>query len=290
MGKTTEAGVHLESDRFFNTPSGVASQLFYYLTRCGHYYCNQQYAFSDDFEVGRLASHRNNLILYICSGSMFISNAGQEGIAERGQVALLDCALPHYYTAREETEFLWLHIDGNNAHPFFEYICSLHSGRRIFSPPSSSATQTVMLQLLHSFSLPGLMDEARQSQLIYRLLCDLIILPQSQRSADDTDFTSKVVAFITQHLYEDLSIADIARHVSLSPSHVSRLFKARTGFSLHEFITLRRIDAAKELLLTTPLSVKQIAFEVGYHSEANFITSFSNKTGVTPAMYRRDPI
>ena len=91
-------------------------------------------------------------------------------------------------------------------------------------------------------------------------------------------------------LFEDISVADIAASVSLSPSHLSRLFKMQTGFSPHEFITLRRIDAAKELLLTTDLSIKQIAYQVGYHSEANFITSFSGKSGITPAAFRKNPV
>ena len=134
------------------------------------------------------------------------------------------------------------------------------------------------------------MSEGEQSQLIHRLLCELIVLRQEQHIDNRDDSIYQVVDFITEHLFEDLSVNDIARSVNLSPSHLSRLFKMRTGFSPHEFITLRRIDAAKELLLTTPLSVKQIAFRVGYHSESNFITSFSGKTGLTPAVFRKNPI
>ena len=85
------------------------------------------------------------------------------------------------------------------------------------------------------------------------------MLPSAALPPSGEDPVSQVVDFITQHLFEDISVADIAASVSLSPSHLSRLFKMQTGFSPHEFITLRRIDAAKELLLTTDLSIKQIA-------------------------------
>ncbi|MCI6926040.1 helix-turn-helix domain-containing protein [Butyricicoccus porcorum] len=290
MGKCNEPGVLLESDRFFNTPSAAASQLFYYITRCGHYFCTTEYNFTDDSEVARLPSHRNCMLFYICSGSLFVENAGMSAIVMPGQVALIDCTLPHHYYAREDTEALWMHLEGCNTKDFFSYIRTMNGERLVLTPPSSHNTKTAMLQLINAFRLPGRMSEGEQSQRIHRLLCELIVVPHSMQQDDDSDAVSQVIDYITQHLFEDLSVSDVAASVNLSPSHLSRLFKVRTGFSPHEFITLRRIDAAKELLLTTKLSVKQIAFRVGYHSEANFITSFSGKTGLTPAVFRKNPI
>lgn len=289
MGKCTEPGVLLESDRFFNTPSAAAGQLFYYITRCGHYFCTPEYNFTDDSETAKQPSHRNSMIYFVCSGSLFVENAGVSSIVLPGQVALIDCTLPHHFYAREDTETLWMHLEGCNTKEFFSYIRMINGDRLCFTPPSSQNTKTSMLQLINAFRLPGRMSEGEQSQRIHKLLCELIV-PQSKPLESDNDAVSQVIDFITQHLFEDLSVSDVAASINLSPSHLSRLFKMRTGFSPHEFITLRRIDAAKELLLTTKLSVKQIAFRVGYHSEANFITSFSGKTGLTPAAFRRNPI
>ncbi len=290
MGKCSEPGVLLESDRFFNTPSAAAGQLFYYITRCGHYFCTPEYHFTDDSAVARLPSHRNCLLYYVCSGSLFAENAGMGAAVLPGQVALIDCTLPHQFYARERTETLWMHVEGNNTKAFFSYIRAANGGRLVITPPSSQNTKTAMLQLINAFRLPGRMSEGEQSQRIHRLLCELIVLPHAAQPDGDDDAVSQVIDYITQHLFEDLSVSDVAATVNLSASHLSRLFKVRTGFSPHEFITLRRIDAAKELLLTTGLSVQQIAFRVGYHSEANFITSFSSKTGLTPAVFRKNPI
>lgn len=288
MGKCTEPGVLLESDRYFNTPSAAAGKLFYYITRCGHYFCTPAYDFRDDCEVAQLPSHRNSTLFYICSGALQIENADVSSTVLPGQVALVDCTLPHRFHALENSETLWMHIEGSNTRQFFAYVRELYPDKLAFTPPSSQNTKEMMLRLIHAFRLPGHMSEAEQSQRIHRLLCELLVMPAPSAAGNQT--VTQVVDFVTKHLFEDISVADIAAAVSLSPSHLSRLFKVQTGFSPHEFITLRRIDAAKELLLTTDLSVKQISYQVGYHSEANFITSFSGKTGITPTAFRRNPV
>lgn len=240
--------------------------------------------------MAQLPSHRNSTLYYVCSGRLHVENAGVCSTVRTGQIALIDCTLPHRFHALEPSETLWMHIEGCNTKEFFSYIRSTDPHRLAFTPPSSTSTKNAMMQLIHNFRLPGRMSETEQSQRIHRLLCELIVLPSTVLPPSGEDPVSQVVDFITQHLFEDISVADIAASVSLSPSHLSRLFKMQTGFSPHEFITLRRIDAAKELLLTTDLSIKQIAYQVGYHSEANFITSFSGKSGITPAAFRKNPV
>ena len=289
MAKCNEVGVLLESDQYFNTPSLAASQLFYYITRCGHFYCTSDYNFTDDCETARLPSHRNCMFFFVCSGSLYVENAGKSSIVMPGQIAPIDCTLPHHFYACEDTETLWMHIEGCNTREFFSYFHTINGDRLCFTPPSPSNTKFSMLQLINAFRLPGRMSEGEQSQQIHKLLCELLV-PHTPQTEEKSDAISQVIDFITEHLFEDLSVNDIAASVNLSPSHLSRLFKRRTGFSPHEFITLRRIDSAKALLLTSNLSVKEISFRVGYHSEANFITSFSRKTGLTPAVFRRNPI
>ena len=90
MSKMTEKGVSDKSTKYFLTPSSLAKSLFFYITRCGHYYCSDQYAFDGASEVGQVSSRRNFLLFYIRSGDMslrldrhdYTASSNVEAVAE----------------------------------------------------------------------------------------------------------------------------------------------------------------------------------------------------------------
>ena len=89
------------------------------------------------------------------------------------------------------------------------------------------------------------------------------------------------------HLHEMLSIEDLASAVYLSPSHFHRVFRRLIGIPPGEFLLALRFQAARRLLLTTPLSVTDICFEVGYTSIGSFTTHFTQRVGLSPRLLRQ---
>ena len=118
MKVTEEAGVLARSERFFATPGTVARGLFYYITRAGHYYYDENYDFRDNCEIAHLESHRNFYLLYVRAGTMCV-HTDHEFSVERGQAALVDCRRPHRFFTHGDAEALWLHFDGANSGAFF---------------------------------------------------------------------------------------------------------------------------------------------------------------------------
>ena len=114
MKVTEEAGVLARSERFFATPGTVARGLFYYITRAGHYYYDENYDFRDNCEIAHLESHRNFYLLYVRAGTMYV-RTDHEFSVERGQAALVDCRRPHRFFTHSDAEALWLHFDGANS-------------------------------------------------------------------------------------------------------------------------------------------------------------------------------
>lgn len=96
----------------------------------------------------------------------------------------------------------------------------------------------------------------------------------------------RAVEYIDEHLDEDLSLAELAGAVALSPHHFARMFKQATGVAPHQYTTERRIERAKQLLKQTRLPIADIALRVGCASQSHFGKLFRKLVGISPAAYR----
>ena len=92
--------------------------------------------------------------------------------------------------------------------------------------------------------------------------------------------------YISAHLHEPLQLSDIARRLYLSTAYFSRLFKESTGESPYKYLCMYRIEKAKDLLISTPLSVNEIAIRVGFDDVSSFIYSFKKHMYVSPLQFR----
>ena len=94
------------------------------------------------------------------------------------------------------------------------------------------------------------------------------------------------VDFIEANLHKDLTVANIAEHVTMSESHFSHVFRKTVGLSPHRYVRDRRIERAKALLRESNMSLSEIAHRVGCSSASNFSVLFHSAAGTTPSTYR----
>lgn len=102
------------------------------------------------------------------------------------------------------------------------------------------------------------------------------------------DRLMRVIAYVDARLDQSIGIDDLARSANLSSYHFSRMFRRSMGMTPHDYITQRRTERAKELLVTSDLLLADIAGRVGYQTQAHFTRAFHEATGTTPLRYRRD--
>lgn len=125
-----------------------------------------------------------------------------------------------------------------------------------------------------------------------RQVMQAILEEQAQSGAVFGEGKSKgieeTVRTIEQDYASDLSLEALAERVYLSPSYLSYLFKKEKGISINKFITLYRMDKAKELLLTSNRKVVDIGPSVGYSNIPYFISLFKSHFGKTPAQFREE--
>jgi AraC-like DNA-binding protein len=83
------------------------------------------------------------------------------------------------------------------------------------------------------------------------------------------------------------SVSELATEVQLSPAHLQRLFKQKTGRHLSDLIGEHRLQKAARLLSSSDLPIKEIAHEVGYEHHSSFVRAFQRRFEQSPKCYRQ---
>jgi AraC family transcriptional regulator len=96
----------------------------------------------------------------------------------------------------------------------------------------------------------------------------------------------RTIAYIKDHLEQDLSLATLAAVGEMSPAHFSRLFKQATGLPPHQYVLRCRMERAKQLLAETDLPLIEIALQVGRADQSHFTALFRTHFALTPKAYR----
>jgi len=135
-------------------------------------------------------------------------------------------------------------------------------------PPSILAVKEAMLTLAVS--------------VLRRLLTQLHRGPSNAHGA----LIEQAKTFIAENTGRTVTIAEVASAVLLSPNYLTTVFKKEVGVSLGAWIKRQRIARAKDLLATTQMSVKRIAYALGFDDPYAFSHAFKRAEGVSPAHYR----
>lgn len=104
--------------------------------------------------------------------------------------------------------------------------------------------------------------------------------------AEGNDPISKAKAYIHDHYRESFSLEDVAEYVELTPTYFTKLFKDQTQQTFIDYVTDYRIEKSKELLRQTNLSLKEIAYEVGYKDPNYYSRVFKKWTNESPKQFR----
>ena len=96
-----------------------------------------------------------------------------------------------------------------------------------------------------------------------------------------------VVEYIEEHFDGGPTLAQMAAVVGLNPYHFARQFKAATGLPPHQYVILRRVERAKQLLHAgTDLSLTEVALRASFSDQSQFTHHFKRLVGVTPGQFR----
>jgi AraC family transcriptional activator of pobA len=104
---------------------------------------------------------------------------------------------------------------------------------------------------------------------------------------NDEPLLAGVFDVIETRYREPLSLRDVAAAVGLTPGHLTTTVARKTGRTVQQWITERRMTEARHLLADTDLTVQAIATRTGYVDPAYFVRTFKRDHGTTPTAWRR---
>jgi AraC-like DNA-binding protein len=178
------------------------------------------------------------------------------------------------------------------AHPLlFPFTAGATGGRRLHVPPTDRPAWSARIDALDR-ELRERRDGYAEAALAH---LTLLLVSVSRLAADaagdlrrnDEPLLATVFDVIEARYHEPISLKDVAAAVGLSPGHLTTAVARKTGRTVQQWITERRMAQARRLLAGTDLTVQALATRAGYRDTSYFIRSFKRSHGVTPADWRR---
>ncbi|UVI27331.1 AraC family transcriptional regulator [Paenibacillus spongiae] len=197
------------------------------------------------------------------------------------------------YSLLDEKEFQ-ADLHRLNANPYFNELgayayIQLHS-----SPPEMERIHILFHQLLHimesRYTTRHGMDYAVTSLLIElseQTMADYNALGGNEALLDTADKKlNKMLEWIRIHSDKNISVQDVALEFKYNKDYLTRLFKLKTGMNMQEYIHRLKVSKAKAMLYQTSLSIKEIAYALGFQDEKYFMKLFKKHENLTPSEYR----
>ena len=127
----------------------------------------------------------------------------------------------------------------------------------------------------------GLREDAKRILFAAVEACSRAVPPDRK-----TGLAANIARYVEGHFDRGLCLERIASEMGVSAKHVSRVFKEYSGENLSDYIDRVRMAKARELLLSTPMRIREISEAIGIDSRATFLRVFRRTEGLSPSEYR----
>lgn len=273
----------VQTTRYINTPSDFAKKALFYVQETG-------YLKSLKSHLSKRSNLPSYLFLVVLSGSGSFTYQGQSYLLKQHDCVLVDCM--DYYTHQSDEanpwELLWVHFNGNAASDYYQYFSKTNT--HVFHPEQSEKYIRLLRRLMDMTKNKETFWELAASCLIAELLMDCITARQMNVQGPVEAITRKldtIKDYLDQHYKEKLHLDDIAGSFYISKFHLSREYKRIFGMTIVDYITIKRINHAKEMIRFTDLSIETIAAASGFPDASYFNKVFRKTESMTASEYRK---
>lgn len=187
-------------------------------------------------------------------------------------------------------------------HPYRKYFCHFEltcQNEELFDlirmplctdAKDSAYAEKLFVQMQEVCQGSDIFSALKSKQLLLELVCCYMeSCPPGTVSLIEHSFDSPLsdaVAYVEEHLNENVTVRQMAEAAGYHASHFTALFRQHLGISPGQFILRKKTDRAAELLTATSMPVSAIAEALGFASQFYFSNFFKKQTGMTPSQYR----
>lgn len=162
-----------------------------------------------------------------------------------------------------------------------------------FSSQTQNKIKTMMLDMVDVFNNYNQFSEYILQNMLTRLLLTIMLNRKCENiSIIRFPFENKQIMsallYIETHYYHNLMISEVAKHVNLSNSYFSYLFKKMIGNTYTAYLNQVRLQHALHLLINSSDSIGEIAAKCGFANANYFCDVFKKKYNISPSYYRKE--
>lgn len=230
-----------------------------------------------------------HILIYCIFGYGYVEIEGKVHKLSSGAFFIIRADTPHAYWAAEDFPWsiYWIHFSGNRC----EYLKSRFRKGPFIIPEQASRIDdradlfNEILTVLES----GFRNENLEfCNFLFGSLLASFLYPDTYRAAKGilgADPIDNAIFFMQDNLDKPLKIEGIAKHVNLSKSHLSRVFKSKTGSSPIDYFISLKMQEAIRLLSNQSLRINEVAYTLGYLDPFYFSRLFKKHIGVSPRVF-----
>lgn len=156
----------------------------------------------------------------------------------------------------------------------------------------------IMIDLDHEFHFGKHLEENLMTSLNdNKTLTDILVFMKNvlgqisiqygKNDARENYYCELTKEFLNKNYMRDMNITDVADHLNISYSYLSRIFRTKTGITLTDYLNNIRIEKSKEYLTNSFLNIAEIARKVGYNNAQSYQRFFKKFLNITPGDYRK---
>jgi AraC-like DNA-binding protein len=188
-------------------------------------------------------------------------------------------------------EYYWFGFSGSCAESLLQAAGFSRENRRVTYGLSSAFLIDETIKELTKKKIISGSDKIFEIAKLYEIFSWL--LKNRESTPDDIKgganrLLKAAVEYMRRSYMMDITISDAARHIGIDRTQLYRYFKAEYGMSPKQYLIDIRMDQAKKLAENTRLSIKQIAYSVGYLDQYLFSKMFKKTYGLSPKGYRQE--